>query len=355
MRENEQDPNNIDVWLKQSLFLKWFLFYYIFLHAWADALWSVVFILMRCHSSHKGHGSKSFTRWHCLFTHWVMTDVIFALSEWKIELWEVRRAASRQQWNSFESLKNALTLYKCINVEDTIVDTPVHHLIVDHSSIIAAQILFNSGTQRPTTVTTTASFTIIYCSAFCVCFNEHMIFSLSAMRPTQVYTLLTCSEGQWAAVLLQIKTVSHDCAHAAGADFFHEQPSEISEDRQLALTRCWLRVHFLSMTCLPKILFVIVSISDEQHKEKSTCPRNCEDSQSALNRLSARCYLWTVSTFRAWQSCTISCDLALYNKILTGCVLWNFPLHFIPWRVFWLIMPVPPWMFCIYLLQGSCI
>lgn len=182
-------------------------------------------------------------------------------------------------------IEKCFDIVKYINVEHAIVDTPVHHLIVDHSSIIAAQILVNSGTQRQTTVTTTASFTIIYCSAFCVCFNEYVIFSLSAMRPTQVCTLLTCSEGQWAAVLLQIKTVSHDCAHAAGADFFHEQPSEISEDRQLALTRCWLRVHFLSMTCLPKMLFVIVSISEEQHKEKSTCPRNCEDSQSALKRL----------------------------------------------------------------------
>lgn len=147
-----------------------------FLHAWADALWSVTFILMRCHSSHKGHGSKSFTRWHCLFTHWLMTDVIFALSEWKIELGEVRRAVSLQQWNSFESLKNALTLYKCVNLEHTIVDKLVHHLILDHSAIIAAQILFNSGTQRQTTVTTTASFTIIYCSAFCVCLS--MWFSL---------------------------------------------------------------------------------------------------------------------------------------------------------------------------------
>lgn len=200
------------------------------MYAWADTLWSVSFILMRCHSSHKGHGSKSFTRWHCLFTHWLMTDMIFALSEWKIELWELHSAASLQQWNSFESLKNALTLYKCINVEDTIVDTTVHHLIVNHGSIIAAHILFNSGTQRQTTVMTTASFTIICCSAFCVCFIEHVILSPSAIRHTQVYTLLTCSEGQWAVVLLK-KPVSHDCAHAAGADLFHEQPSRITEDR----------------------------------------------------------------------------------------------------------------------------
>lgn len=118
----------------------------------------------------------------CSHADWWLTWFLLCQNErLSFGLWEVRRAVSLQQWNAFESLKNALTLYKCINVEDTIVDTPVHHLTVEHSAILAAQILFNSGTQRQTLVMTTAWFTVIYCSAFCVCFNENVIFSLSAM------------------------------------------------------------------------------------------------------------------------------------------------------------------------------
>lgn len=107
---------------------------------------------------------------------------------------------------------------------------------------------------------------------------------------------------------------------------FSENPLENSKDRQLALAWCRLRVHFLSMTCLSKMLFVFMCISEEEHKDKS----------KLLRQTRARYYPWAVPVLRAPQSCTICYDLALHRKILTSCVFWNFLLHFIhpPCHVF---------------------
>lgn len=151
----------------------------------------------------------------CSHTDWWLTWFLLRQNE----RLSFGRFAEQRAYSNGIHLNHCKILWHCINVEDTIVDTPVHHLIVDHSSIIATRILFNSGAKRQTLVMATALFAIIYCSDFCVCFNEHVIFSLTAMRPTQICTLLTCSEGQSAAFLLQIKTVSHDCARAAAPDF----------------------------------------------------------------------------------------------------------------------------------------
>lgn len=50
-------------------------------------------------------------------------------------------------------------------------------------------------------------------------------------------------------------------------------------------------MHFLSTARLPKMLFVIVSISGEEHKEKSTGPRSREDSERSAELMRARRYL----------------------------------------------------------------
>lgn len=70
-------PNNTDVSLKHSFFCLQTL------GQTHPLIWSVSFILMRCHSSYKGHGSKSFTRWRCSHADWWLMGFCFVgIKDW---------------------------------------------------------------------------------------------------------------------------------------------------------------------------------------------------------------------------------------------------------------------------------
>lgn len=109
----------------------------------------------------------------CSHTDWWLTWFLLRQNE-RLSL---GRFAEQRAYSNVIHLNHKKMLWHCINVEDTIVDTPVHHLIVDHSSIIAAQILFNSGTQRQTVVMTTASFIQSYIVLLSVSVLMRMWFS----------------------------------------------------------------------------------------------------------------------------------------------------------------------------------
>lgn len=139
-----------------------------------------------------------------------------------------------------------------------------------------------------------------------------------------------CSE----AFCFQIITIWHDWPDAAETDSMNK-PLESSEDWQLALAWCWLRVH-LSMTCLPKMLFVIMSIGEEEIKKRTPVPqivktdRECRADclLSITYKPSPHCVLGSHAPFPVTLLYTRRSSPAECSR--------NFPLHFIhpPCHVF---------------------